>query len=145
MLARGARRDESRHGNIKGLVSLDTSPFCVLLATRSRTTAWLSNTRQAVSVLAVFADTNFVSRQKFPGRVGEWLKPADCKSAAPCGLRRFESFPVHQALAVRVAENRGAIASSDVRKRSDSGRRPICGRNGKNDAAQEKCAAKDDF
>ena len=32
----------------------------------------------------------------FPGRVGEWLKPADCKSAAPCGLRRFESSPVHQ-------------------------------------------------
>ena len=32
----------------------------------------------------------------FAGRVGEWLKPADCKSAAPCGLRRFESFPVHQ-------------------------------------------------
>ena len=29
------------------------------------------------------------------GRVGEWLKPADCKSAAPCGLRRFESSPVH--------------------------------------------------
>ena len=32
------------------------------------------------------------------GRVGEWLKPADCKSAAPCGLRRFESSPVHQRL-----------------------------------------------
>ena len=96
MLARGARRDESRHGNTKGLVSLDTSPFCVLLATRSRPTAWQSNTGQAVSVLAVFADTILVSRTNFPGRVGEWLKPADCKSAAPCGLRRFESFPVHQ-------------------------------------------------
>src|SRR2546426_8372040 len=34
--------------------------------------------------------------QGFAGRVGEWLKPADCKSAAPCGLRRFESSPVHQ-------------------------------------------------
>src|ERR1700716_561932 len=32
----------------------------------------------------------------FRGRVGEWLIPADCKSAAPCGLRRFESSPVHQ-------------------------------------------------
>ena len=90
-------------------------------------------------------DSLFASQKVFTGRVGEWLKPADCKSAAPCGLRRFESFPVHQVLAVRVAENRRAIASSDVRKRSDSGRRPICGRNGKNDAAQEKCAAKDDF
>ena len=40
-------------------------------------------------------DTHFVSNC-FRGRVGEWLKPADCKSAAPCGLRRFESFPVHQ-------------------------------------------------
>src|ERR1700680_2579917 len=37
-----------------------------------------------------------VSFDNFPcGRVGEWLKPADCKSAAPCGLRRFESSPVH--------------------------------------------------
>ena len=26
--------------------------------------------------------------------VGEWLKPADCKSAA-FGLRRFESCPLH--------------------------------------------------
>jgi hypothetical protein len=34
------------------------------------------------------------------GRVGEWLKPADCKSAAPCGLRRFESSPVHQRRAI---------------------------------------------
>ena len=29
-------------------------------------------------------------------QVGEWLKPADCKSAPPSGVRRFESFPVHQ-------------------------------------------------
>ena len=28
--------------------------------------------------------------------MGEWLKPADCKSAPPCEVRRFESFPVHQ-------------------------------------------------
>jgi hypothetical protein len=34
------------------------------------------------------------------GRVGEWLKPADCKSAAPCGLRRFESSPVHHLIAL---------------------------------------------
>ena len=43
-----------------------------------------------------FWDTSL--RPDVLGRVGEWLKPADCKSAAPCGLRRFESFPVHQAL-----------------------------------------------
>src|SRR5579863_8496357 len=36
------------------------------------------------------------------GRVGEWLKPADCKSAAPCGLRRFESSPVHHSHAASV-------------------------------------------
>ena len=29
------------------------------------------------------------------GQVAEWLMAADCKSAAPCGLRRFESSPVH--------------------------------------------------
>src|ERR1700680_2569642 len=33
------------------------------------------------------------------GRVDEWLKPADCKAAAPCGLRRFESSPVHHLIA----------------------------------------------
>src|SRR5207245_919265 len=31
-------------------------------------------------------------------QVGEGLKPADCKSAPPSGVRRFESFPVHQRL-----------------------------------------------
>ena len=29
------------------------------------------------------------------GQVAEWSKAADCKSAGPCGLRRFESSPVH--------------------------------------------------
>ncbi len=48
------------------------------------------------------------SEKFFAGRVGERLKPADCKSAAPCGLRRFESFPVHQVPAVGIAENRRA-------------------------------------
>ena len=46
--------------------------------------------------------------KKFLGRVGEWLKPADCKSAAPCGLRRFESFPVHQAPGVQPYAVRGS-------------------------------------
>ena len=40
------------------------------------------------------------------GRVGEWLKPADCKSAAPCGLRRFESSPVHHLVALPEEELR---------------------------------------
>ena len=31
-------------------------------------------------------------------QVAEWLMAADCKSAAPCELRRFESSPVHQHL-----------------------------------------------
>ncbi len=45
---------------------------------------------------SVFPSTRFrVGGVPLPGRVGEWLKPADCKSAAPCGLRRFESSPVH--------------------------------------------------
>src|SRR5208282_3023043 len=51
-----------------------------------------------------FAGCGWASRMIFPGRVGEWLKPADCKSAAPCGLRRFESFPVHQMPQLPVAE-----------------------------------------
>ena len=31
-----------------------------------------------------------------PGRVAERLMATDCKSVAPCELRRFESSPVHQ-------------------------------------------------
>ena len=46
----------------------------------------------------------------FAGRVGEWLKPADCKSAAPCGLRRFESSPVHQRLVGVEPHDRSARA-----------------------------------
>ncbi len=30
------------------------------------------------------------------GQVAEWSKAADCKSADPCGLRRFEPSPVHR-------------------------------------------------
>ena len=66
------------------------------LIPRSRFPSKAPNVGYVVEQLEVFADTNLVSRSKLPGRVGEWLKPADCKSAAPCGLRRFESFPVHQ-------------------------------------------------
>ncbi len=33
---------------------------------------------------------------RISAQVGEWLKPADCKSAPPSEVRRFESFPVHQ-------------------------------------------------
>src|SRR5260370_7945654 len=90
----------------------------------------------AVRVLQRFHGIRFCISIDFTGRVGEWLKPADCKSAAPCGLRRFESFPFHQALVVGLAENRGAIASSDVRKRSDSERRPLYCRTEKHAAPQ---------
>jgi hypothetical protein len=80
-------------------------------------------------------DSLFASQKVFTGRVGEWLKPADCKSAAPCGLRRFESFPVHQALAVGIAETAGQSHPAMFE------RGPIRGAS----AAQEKCAAKGCF
>jgi hypothetical protein len=54
--------------------------------------------------------------------VGEWLKPADCKSAAPCGLRRFESSPVHQ----RLAKSEGEIGL----ERSGSGQAKLVGSEG---------------
>jgi hypothetical protein len=73
---------------------------------------WKLFSEHTVSVAGAFAGCNscvpndfagygYCVPDEFSGRVGEWLKPADCKSAAPCGLRRFESSPVHQALAVR--------------------------------------------
>ena len=69
-------------------MSFDTSPFCV------------SARVKLLYALRCYG-TRFLRPKKFLGRVGEWLKPADCKSAAPCGLRRFESFPVHQAPGVQ--------------------------------------------
>ena len=51
------------------------------------------------------------------GRVGEWLKPADCKSAAPCGLRRFESSPVHQLFELSAAIERDFAEASEARRR----------------------------
>ena len=74
----------------------------------------------------------FASEKFFAGRVGEWLKPADCKSAAPCGLRRFESFPVHQALVG------GSSQEPQAENEAMFSRDLICGEC----AAQEKCAAK---
>ena len=45
-------------------------------------------------------------------QVAEWLMAADCKSAAPCELRRFESSPVHQVFAGAPA--RAAVACVGV-------------------------------
>jgi len=52
--------------------------------------------------------------------VGEWLKPADCKSAAPCGLRRFESSPVHHVLAGMYGSGVGRFGPA--KKGSSAGR-----------------------
>ena len=40
--------------------------------------------------------TGVLGRMSQAGQVAEWSKAADCKSADPCGLRRFEPSPVHQ-------------------------------------------------
>jgi hypothetical protein len=86
-LARGSEADRILSEKMNGLVSFDTSPFCVFACAAIRG-------RERI------LESEFAVLNIFAGRVGEWLKPADCKSAAPCGLRRFESFPVHHALAV---------------------------------------------
>ncbi len=52
------------------------------------------------------------------GQVAEWSKAADCKSAGPCGLRRFESSPVHQ----EIFDSRLAIYDCKLRC---SVRRPV--------------------
>ena len=55
------------------------------------------------------------------GRVGEWLKPADCKSAAPCGLRRFESSPVHHLARTARGECSRRAAGDDLKREPDAG------------------------
>ena len=127
------RAERILRGKTNGLVSFDTSPFCVFA--RDACKLLKDKIGLAVSISESFAGCGCGILNDFAGRVGEWLKPADCKSAAPCGLRRFESFPVHQALVVGMTENRRAIAGAMF----ESG--PIRGAS----AAQEECAAKDDF
>ena len=48
-------------------------------------------------------------------QVGEWLKPADCKSAPPCEVRRFESFPVHHEFSCgkKISDCAGSIRRFD--------------------------------
>ena len=48
-------------------------------------------------------------RRHESGRVAERLMATDCKSVAPCELRRFESSPVHQ-----IRRARGAIVERAV-------------------------------
>ena len=59
--------------------------------------------------------------------MGEWLKPADCKSAAPCGLRRFESSPVHHELGngliQEVGQTHNAVDKSGSKRLSSKARR----------------------
>ncbi len=50
-----------------------------------------------------------VRQLRISAQVGEWLKPADCKSAPPSEVRRFESFPVHQ-IVVESGVNRFLLA-----------------------------------
>jgi hypothetical protein len=60
-----------------------------------------SSSRLSESRLVAFrrqGHNAFVAGLSSAGRVGEWLKPTDCKSVRPCGVRRFESFPVHHQL-----------------------------------------------
>src|SRR5436309_3288641 len=91
----GREAERSLQSKMNGLVSLDTSPFCVFA-------------RGACKLLKDLSAGLVVRVPKcLSGRVGGWLKPADCKSAAPCGLRRFESFPVHQALVVGLQKTAG--------------------------------------
>src|SRR5215472_17069795 len=78
----GSEAERNLGQKANGLVSLDTSPICVFASN-----VWKSLRKKL--------GTCGWRPKSFAGRVGEWLKPADCKSAAPCGLRRFESFPVH--------------------------------------------------
>src|SRR2546427_678916 len=76
--------------------------------------------RDAVPASLLCARMRRCLPQGFAGRVGEWLKPADCKSAAPCGLRRFESSPVHHSFAQHInpeAGYRGGPRHCDETKR----------------------------
>ena len=97
---------------MEGLVSLRTSSFCVFAPT-------------APEDSTVSRDWHVVGVDILCGRVGEWLKPADCKSAAPCGLRRFESFPVHQDSSSAAEVPGSGVTGSAGRRRKQQHRRII--------------------
>jgi hypothetical protein len=155
--AGGVRRSESWKSKIRGWCLLTRVLFVFSLV--AETVLWKLLSGHIVSVPRDspgcawcvpndFAGYGFCVPDEFSGRVGEWLKPADCKSAAPCGLRRFESSPVHQPLVVRrkpqgnrlsVDPGLAGITTSDVR----SGLFP--GRQTKMVQPRKKCAANDEL
>ena len=55
-IVRGVRRSNSRHANIKGLVSLDTSPFCVFVYRAPGIFTAGKLLGHSIRVLAFFAD-----------------------------------------------------------------------------------------
>ena len=66
-----------------------------------RPTAFWTHFAQMKSVFGAKRKTapalpRVLGRMKESGQVAERSKAADCKSADPCGLRRFEPSPVHQ-------------------------------------------------
>jgi hypothetical protein len=70
---------------------------------------WARSRKPCMRSREVSADV--VKNGAAEGQVAEWLMAADCKSAAPCELRRFESSPVHQVcLGERAARGRSSVA-----------------------------------
>src|SRR5437016_4367691 len=64
-----------------------------VIAEPRRVSGWRELSRSAPGARA---QQPSVAEPSNKGQVAEWLMAADCKSAAPCELRRFESSPVHQ-------------------------------------------------
>ena len=60
------------------------------------------------------------------GRVGEWLKPTDCKSVPPCEVRRFESFPVHHHPFIMEAQLFSPLTVRTVHFRNRIAVSPMC-------------------
>jgi hypothetical protein len=142
--AGGVKRSESSQSKIRGWCLLTRVLFVFSLV--AETLLWKLLSGHVVSAPGVSPGCAWCVPNEFSGRVGEWLKPADCKSAAPCGLRRFESSPVHQPLVARrkpqgnrVRVDCFAITISDVLKRS------VSWLPNENGAAKNNCAAKNEL
>ena len=59
---------------------------------------WLQQLDGRLKRASTLVLTQALSNSEGFGQVAERSKAADCKSAGPCGLRRFESPPVHQSI-----------------------------------------------
>ncbi len=93
MIGGGRSKFRERVYQIENVLSFARERGCARVQPQNRLT-WLKPTRPEHRMRGRACPHRRATESH--GQVAEWSKAADCKSADPCGLRRFEPSPVHR-------------------------------------------------